>query len=177
MAAFVGGDESAFEELVARHGAAIKGFAARVTGDWPSAEDVFVETFTRLAEMAPRWRPTGSVRSLLFTIAYRRCLDRRRGRRRRLRALDGLTHEPRAAGAPDPEDAVHAARRAAELEDAIAALPADHRAAVLLTYRTGLSSREVGAVLGWTDQQVRSRLAYARRLLRQRLAPRSGEGE
>jgi len=61
------------------------------------------------------------------------------------------------------------------LERAIAALPEAHRAVVLLTYRHDLTSREVAEVLGCGDQEVRSRLSYARRLLRERLEDGGGD--
>jgi len=167
------GDESAFDQLVLRYGPALKGFAARVTSRPDEAEDIYVETFSRVVEAADRWRPTGSFRSYLFTIAWRICLDSSRRRGRQRRAMDTLRGEPHppsvAAPPPDPESLAAIEQRRRRLEAGIAELPERHRAAVLLTYRMGLSSPEVAEILGWSSQEVRSKLAYARRLLKQHL--------
>ncbi len=173
MRRFQRGDTGAFDRLVERHGGAVKGFATRVTSRPDEAEDIYVETFVRVVENAERWQPTGSFKSWLFTIAWRLCLDScRRAKVHRL-AMERIKVEPGPAptGAPpvSPEAAVAAAERARMLEQGIAGLPEKHRAAVMLTYRQGLSSPEVGEILGWSSQEVRSKLAYARRLLRQHL--------
>jgi hypothetical protein len=49
LARYRGGDESAFDALVARWGGAVKGYAIRMLGCRDQAEDIFVETFTRVA--------------------------------------------------------------------------------------------------------------------------------
>ena len=173
MHRFQRGDEVAFDELVGRYGPAVKGFAARVTSRYDEAEDIYVETFGRVVQAADRWKPTGSFRGYLFTIAWRLCLDSCRRHKLDRRAMDTLRDEPLVSpSAPppaSPEAQAVAAERRRRLEYGIAELPQRHRAAVLLTYRQGLSSPEVGEILGWTPQEVRSRLAYARRLLRQHL--------
>ena len=173
MLRFQRGDEAAFDQLVVRYGSAVKGFAARVTSRPDEAEDVYVETFVRVVESAHRWRPTGSFRSYLFTIAWRICLDTCRRNARHRRAMQVMREQPAtlpvAAQPASPEAQVAAAQRQQRLEQGIAELPERHRAALLLTYRQGLSSPEVGEILGWSAQEVRSKLAYARRLLRQHL--------
>ena len=166
LIAFRDGDEGAFDRLVERHGGAVKGFATRVVGDPHLAEDIFVETFLRVIETVPRWRPGGSVRSFVFTIAYRLCMDACRRRTRHLRAVDRLDPPVTPGVLGDPEGTAVASERARALERAIVALPEAHRAVVLLTYRHDLTAREVAEVLGCGDQEVRSRLSYARRLLR-----------
>jgi len=175
LIAFRDGDEGAFDRLVERHGGAVKGFAARVVGDPHLAEDIFVETFLRVFQTVGRWRPGGSVRSFVFTVAYRLCMDACRKRSRHLRAVGRLEPPPVPGALGDPEARAAASERAVVLERAIAALPEAHRAVVLLTYRHDLTSREVAEVLGCGDQEVRSRLSYARRLLRERLEDGGGD--
>ncbi len=168
MSRFQRGDEAAFDQLVERYGPAVKGFAARVTSRPDEAEDIHVETFVRVVQSAHRWRPTGSFRSYLFTIAWRICLDSCRRRSVQRRALESLRHEP--ASAPSsPESEAASAQQVQQLERGLAELSEHHRAAILLTYRSGLNSNEVGEILGLSAQEVRSRLTYARRLLRQHL--------
>ncbi|MBT3224031.1 MAG: sigma-70 family RNA polymerase sigma factor, partial [Proteobacteria bacterium] len=115
------------------------------------------------------WRPGGSFKSFLFTVAHRLCLDKLRRRKRGNRFMRMWRSIPTTQVSPE-EAAVNDERRW-RLEQALSELPEEHRAALLLYYGQELSSREVAAILGWTDQQVRSRLSYARRRLRANLIP------
>lgn len=166
-AAFARGDVGAFDRLYARWAPRITGYALRMLGRREDAEEVCVETFTRVLE--GRWRAEGAFKSWLFTVANRCCLERLRRRTvtDRVLSLFGATSRP--ADADSPELALIQDERERRLARAIAGLPHEHRAALLLTCSQELSAREVGAVLGLTDQQVRSQLSYARRLLRERL--------
>lgn len=162
VAAFVAGDEGAFAALYARYDARITGYALRMLGRREDAEEVCTEAFVRLVER--RWRPVGRVRSFLFTVAHRLCLDhlRRRNRRARLMSMFGAAPAP----VPTAEELLGGSERDRALAKAIEGLPEGHRAVVLLTYAEGLTSPEVAEIVGATEQQVRSKLAYARRLLR-----------
>ena len=98
----------------------------------------------------------------LYRIVTNACLDqlrRRRGAHERLR-------ESASGGAADPADDV-AGRL--DLEAALAALPADERAAVLLVDAEGLSYAEAASVLGVREGTVASRLHRARGALRDAL--------
>lgn len=160
-ARFLRGDRDAFAAIYGRYNGRVTTYALRVLGRREDAEEVCTEVFVRLVER--RWRPIGTVRSYLFTVAHRLCVDRLRSRRRRSRILGWFGASLAPAG-EEPEGDDH--RR---LHAAIDQLPDEHRAAVLLTYTEGLRSAEVGQILGCTDQQVRSKLAYARRVLREHL--------
>jgi RNA polymerase sigma-70 factor (ECF subfamily) len=161
-----GGEERAFELLYDRYAGRVTGYAQRMLGRREDAEEICIETFTRILE--GRWRNTGSFRAWLFTVAHRRCLERLRRRTLTDRVLSLFRTQP-SAEAASPEGALLQSEQGQHLERAIASLPPEHRATLLLTCAQELSSREVGEVLGLTDQQVRSQLSYARRLLRERM--------
>ena len=165
VAAYRRGDERAFEVLFARYRDRVTGYAWRMLGRREEAEEVCVEAFCRVVE--GRWSPTGRFRAFLFTVVHRRCLDRIRRRGRKQRALQLLGFGRTAD--PTPQDALELGERNAQLEAALRELPEEHRATVMLFYGQELGSKEVAAVLGCTDQQVRSRLSYARRKLRKAL--------
>jgi RNA polymerase sigma-70 factor (ECF subfamily) len=161
LARFQAGDDGAFAELYARHRGPVTGYAWRMLGRVEEAEEVCTDTFCRLVD--GRWRPAGTVRGYLFTVAHRLCLDRLRRRASMGRALLRLITGD---GAASPEGALIDAELREGLDAALLSLPPDHRAVVLLYYAEELSSREVAEVVGCSDQQVRSKLAYARRRLR-----------
>ena len=72
-------DEQAFAELVAALGPALLSFVRRTLGAaGHEAEDVVQEAFVRLYRARHRWQPSAAVRTYLFTIAGRLCLNRQR---------------------------------------------------------------------------------------------------
>src|SRR5690242_8948129 len=64
-------DESAFAELVRRHGSMVLGVGRSVLNDAHAAEDVFQATFLVLAKKASTVRKQDSVGSWLYGVAYR----------------------------------------------------------------------------------------------------------
>jgi RNA polymerase sigma-70 factor (ECF subfamily) len=161
------GDHPAFNLLFERYRDRLVGYCWRIVRDAEEAEEIATETFCRVLDGA--WRPGGSFRAFLFTVAHRQWIDRvrRRARTARFERLWRAAQPP--TGTPEQAVGDDERRRAVEL--ALAALPEDHRATVLLYYGQELRSREVAEILGITDQQVRSRLSYARRCLRDVLPP------
>lgn len=165
--AWTAGDPAALAVLFERYRDRVTGYAWRMLRRREEAEEVCLEVFCRVAGGA--WAPSGSLKAFLFTVAQRLCLDRlrRRGFADRahlaIAAMTGTADTPEAAAVADD--------RLARLEIGLAALPEAHRAAVLLFYGQELASKEVADILGCTDQQVRSRLSYARRALRATMLP------
>lgn len=160
---FQAGDDGAFRELYRRWQRPAAAYARRLVGDL-DAEEAVTDAFVKVVEGA--YRPTGSFRSFLFTVVRRNCLDRLRRRGTQERSAHLLHVVPEA---PEPEAMLDRFRDRERVAAAVQRLPEDHRSALLLYYQQGLSSAEVGAALGLTDQQVRSKLSYARRALRRQL--------
>lgn len=176
------GDDRAFEVLVERHGSAIKAYSLRMLRSAELAEEVYTETFLRVLEArGRRWQARGSVKGYLFTIAHRLCLDELRRRRTRRDAVPGLIAlaESRPVR-PSPEAVAVLGQRADQLEEALQALPREHRTVLLLRVVHGLSAAETGRATGLTVEQVHSQVSYARKRLRELLAdpmatPRAAE--
>jgi len=173
-------DEAALDALVGALAPAMLRFARRtLLGDACEAEDVVQEAFVRLWRARHRWRPTASVRTYLFTIVTRLCLNRRRSFLRRpphgpLPEADGAG-DP-GDGAPDPERLATSAQLRAALVEELAALPPAQRAAVLLRHEGGLSYQAIAAALDTTAGAVESLLSRARTRLRTRLEGWRAEG-
>ena len=164
LAAWADGDPTAFGVVYERWRGRALAYAIRMVGRREVAEEVCVDVFTRVLEGA--WQPTGRFRPFLFTALHRACIDRLRRERSWRKAWLRWLPDREAA---TPDAAVLADDRQRQLERALATLSDDHRAVIGLYYGQELPSREVATILGCTDQQVRSRLSYARRLLREAL--------
>ncbi len=160
------GDEEAFCEIVRQYGPPIMGFLRRLVGDPNRAEDAWSETFLRLARARDKYEPQGHFRAYLYSIARRCGLDQQRSYRRFGQLMNRIVEwKVPSQSQAAPMVTVLANERATMVHEALMKLPEEHRATILLSYQSGLASEEVGQIMGLTAQQVRNRLAYARRLL------------
>jgi RNA polymerase sigma factor (sigma-70 family) len=163
------GDETAFAELVRRHGRLVLGVSRRMVGDRSAAEDVFQAAFLLLAQKAGvvSWGPT--VGPWLYKTA------RRIAARERVRA-GRISVAPIGADIPappvDPSTALAWVEVRAALDDALATLPARLREPLVLCYLEGLTQDEAAAALGCSTTTIKGRVARGRERLRQILAKR-----
>lgn len=152
-----GGDMDAYEVLVRRHRGRIYRIALRMLGNSHDAEDVAQDVVIQVWTALAGFTGASSFTTWLYRIVVNRCLNKARGRRWTRPVLDD--DPPPAAGA---EEAVVAAARAKATMEAIAALPDDQRAVIVLHQLEGLSYREVAAVVNISEDAVRGRLHRAR---------------
>lgn len=160
-------EPAAVRTLVARKLPGLLALATRMLGDRMEAEDVAQEAFMRIWKQAPRWRE-GEARfdTWLHRVALNLCYDRLRAHREE--PADELPDTDDPAAAPDMQ--LEAQSRDARVRDALAALPARQREALVLSYYQELSNIEAAALMGITVEALESLLARARRSLRAQLA-------
>jgi len=126
-------------------------------GDRGHADDLTQEVYLRALPALERFRGESSARTWLLQIARHVCADHVRRRTRRRRLLDRVERET------DRSDAVVAGPGGQlELDDAVAALDPDRRAAFVLTQVVGLSYAEAAEVCEVPVGTIRSRVARAR---------------
>ena len=115
------------------------------------AEDCFQETFIAALRAYPRLRADSNLRAWVLTIAHRKALDAHRGRARRaLPVADpSLVKDSAEASLPPRDD---------ELWEAVHALPARQRAAVVLRYLADLPHREIAVAIGCSEEAARRSL-------------------
>ncbi len=176
MEAVRDGDEAAFEALVREHQKRVVAFVYRMLNDAGAAEDIAQQVFVQVWRSARRYRPTAKFTTWLLQIARNLVLNELRRRSRKpTSALVPKDHE---ASSAIYEDATlrnpgqEALDR--ELEDAVnqavAALPEQQRAALLLLRHEDMSYEEIAKVLKTTVPSVKSLIFRARTELRVRLA-------
>ena len=159
LAAVCEGSERAFNVLVDRHQQAVRHFVRRVVGRG-DADDVAQETFLAAWSQARAFRGGSTVRSWLFGIAWRKAKDlERSGLRRTSRDTQW-----REAGADARQGDTGALEYA--LEQALATLSLDQRAAVMLCLAYGLTNEEAAESLRLPLGTVKSHVLRGRERLR-----------
>ena len=162
-----------WEEIVRTHSARVYRLAYRLTGNAHEAEDLTQDVFVRVFRSLSSYSP-GTFEGWLHRITTNLFLDQAR-RKQKIR-FDGLADDfsDRTSGRePAADRALHDALLAPDVEAALAALPAEFRAAVVLCDIEGLSYEEVATTLGIKLGTVRSRIHRGRSLLRQALQHRA----
>lgn len=161
------GDESAFANLVDRHGAMVLNLCRRRLGDPHSADDAFQATFILLAQKAKSVPWQESIAGWLHQTAYRVCCKARVGASRR------RFHESQAgAMKTTPTATAIDADFRDLLDEELERLPDKYRLPLVLCYLEGKSNEDAAAELRWTRGTLSGRLARGRDLLGQRLTRR-----
>jgi RNA polymerase sigma factor (sigma-70 family) len=165
-------DEVAFEELLNRHGAMVLGVCRRWLMHTDDIDDAFQATFLILIRKASSLRNRDLLGPWLHGVAYRVAVRARAhsARRNAIHPLP-LTVEPSTCDVPGRLEQLELQ---CALDEEITRLPEKHRRAVILCFLEGRTHEDAARELGWPLGTVKSRLAWARDRLRDRLARRAG---
>jgi RNA polymerase sigma factor (sigma-70 family) len=165
-----------WDEVVRTHSARVYRLAYRLTGNSHDAEDLTQEVFVRVFRSLSSYTP-GTFEGWLHRITTNLFLDMVRRRQRiRFEGLADDAHERLPGREPSPAQSFDDRHLDGDIEAALAALPPDFRAAVVLCDIEGLSYEEIAATLGVKLGTVRSRIHRGRAQLRAALEHRSRQG-
>lgn len=172
VARVLAGDSSAFSGIVARWQGPLINLAYRFCADRGRAEEMAQEAFLRAYRGLGKFRGDAAFSTWLFALATNLYCSELRRIPQRLVALDD---------APEPADP-HSASAAYEAEDrdravrqAVLALPAKYREALLLYYFHEMDVPQAARSLRLPQGTVKARLYRGRELLRAKLTRHSGE--
>jgi RNA polymerase sigma-70 factor (ECF subfamily) len=152
VAAAASGDRIALADVVSATQGDVWRLCAHLV-DRASADDLTQETFLRALPAIARFRGESSLRTWLLQIARHTCADEIRRRRRGRALFDRLRGEQRPAVTSSG---------VVELDDLVARLDPDRRAAFVLTQVLGVSYAEAAEVCDCPVGTIRSRVARAR---------------
>jgi RNA polymerase sigma-70 factor (ECF subfamily) len=158
LAAIAEGDARAFGDLVARYQTRFYGVARRMLGSDADAEDAVQLAFLHVLRSAAAYRTEWSGSTWLYRILTNVAIDLWRKRRR---LAEDPELETASIAGPGSERI--------DLDRALAKLPAEARAALVLCYVEGLSYAEIARVRGVTINTVKTHLLRAKRLMRRHL--------
>ncbi len=182
----------AFDVLFAAHHDYVYSLANALLGNTQDAEDVTQEVFLRVFRALPFYQPErATLRTWLTTIVVNACkthrsrnflrnlLSRGRGGANSNNGNNVALDDEQVLNSVDsslwgaPEDHVLRVELRESVKDVLAKLRLEHRTVVILHYYQHLSCQEIAHILGCPEGTVRSRLHYARRIVKVHLEKRT----
>lgn len=171
-----GGEAAAMDELLRRHYDRVHAVCRRIAGGTRDADDAAQEAMIRVVRNLDRFDGRSAFGTWVYRIATNTALDelRKRKRRPQLRSVaddDDLRQRPEQADEIADRLIDSVADRLA-IDAALAELPEEFRAAVVLRDVGDLDYAEIAEVLELPIGTVKSRIARGRRLLIEKLGNR-----
>lgn len=168
LAAHVAGDPHAFTELVHRHRDRLWAVAVRTMGDTGEAEDALQDALISAFRRADQFRGDAQVTTWLHRIVVNACLDRLR--RRKARPTSPLPESDAPdTGLPEADDLIEQRETQLVIAEALAELPEEQRAAILLVDVEGWPIEDAARMLDCPPGTVKSRCSRGRAKLAKRL--------
>jgi len=175
------GDESAFEELVAKYQDRVLTVLFNAIGSREEAEDLTQEVFLRVYRARHGYQPSAKFSTWIFTITNNLAMNARRSRKvRRTVAIQSRDSGPLGARpqeqlvaekSPSASGQLHASEVAEMVREAVGKLDERQRMAVLLNKFEDLGYAEIAQIMGTTPSAIKSLLSRARTNLREMLEP------
>ena len=172
---FRDGDVEAFATLVRRHRDRVYRVCLRVTGDVEEALDASQEAFLSALRNLERFRGDAAFTTWIHRIAVNASYDRMRAKARAplLRAVDD--DAPRPEPGPPAPDIADAVVDASDVSAALALVPEEFRAALVLADVEDLPYDEIAAILEVPVGTVKSRVHRGRVALARAMGVGDGE--
>jgi len=170
------GDDTSFGLLLERHRGPVVHFLYRMVQNQAVSEELAQEVFLRVYRSRETYEPTAKFTTWLFRIATHVALNSIRDRKKEKghesldeQLLDGVERQV-ADEQPTVEQEMVQRVKLREVRQAIEALPAKQRAAVLMHKYEGLDYAQIAGVLSCSESAIKSLLFRAYESLRGRLA-------
>jgi len=175
MARHVGGDADAFGEIFRRHRDRLWAVALRTLGNRDDAADALQDAMISAFRRAESYRGEAAVTTWLHRIVVNACLDR--VRREAVRATDPLPEDDRSADVAAGRDEIEARETSLDVTAALATLPVEQRAALVLVDMAGYSVADAARILDVATGTIKSRCARGRARLLPLLRSRTVTGD
>jgi RNA polymerase sigma-70 factor (ECF subfamily) len=141
----------------------LRRYARALTRDINAADDLVQDCLTRALSKVHLWQSGTDLRAWLFTILHNQYVNHVRRAVREGAAVGLSETEPLLTSAPNQAKRLELR----DLERAIAKLPEEQRAVLLLVGLEGMRYEEVAVILSVPVGTIRSRLSRGREMLRQ----------
>jgi RNA polymerase sigma-70 factor (ECF subfamily) len=171
LRAVAGGDADALAEMYRRLESSIYAFAMSRLGDREQAAEVLHEVMLEVWRKADTFRGRSRTLTWILGIARHKILEAQR-RSKRWRPEPPPDEDVPDTTAPAPFERVDRGERRDAVRGALAALSDDHREVIHLAFYQDLSYPEISRLLDIPEGTVKTRVFYAKKAMRRRLAGR-----
>ena len=184
MARLAAGHDAALNELMERHGEKLFHYLIRCLQNEEEAADLAQETFVRVYQHRARFDSGQKFSTWLYTIASNLVRDRYRWRARHPQISLNAEHEETgtelgarlAHPGASPRESLKTTERVTAVQNAMAALPEELRAPLILAEYEDKPQAEIAQILSWSVKAVETRIYRARKQLRTALGFLLGQG-
>jgi len=175
---FKKGEKQVLDELLKRYYSRVYRLAYGILRNPQDAEEVIQEVFLRVFQKLDEFKGESSFSSWLYRVAvnttYMKLRDKKGASMISLNEIGKLIDEQMVKSGSSqwiarPDDELLTEEALKIISDAIEQLPDDFKTVLILRDVEGLSTEEVGKILGLTVPAVKSRLHRARLFLRKKL--------
>jgi RNA polymerase sigma-70 factor, ECF subfamily len=168
-------DPDAWDRLLHRYQLPLFAYVSELVRPEQSSLDIVQETFINAARHLDTLRDDDRFGSWLFGIAHQKCVQhwRRQGRENRFLDADAPPPDETPASTGDPGQWLIRKEREEEFLAALDRLPAAHRSVLLLHFLKEFPLEEIAAITAVPVGTVKSRLHYAKKMLRELLEDRT----
>jgi RNA polymerase sigma-70 factor (ECF subfamily) len=157
---------SIFKQIMQRYQGLVWNIAFRYTADTDDSKDIVQDTFIRLIEAAPRYKPTASLSTFIYHIVTNLCLDFKKKKRPVPLDTLELTADDTTE---DCDEKLDSDARKAHLTHALHNLPARQRLAIIYKYDHDLSIRDIADIMKTTEKSVERLLYHGRENLKKKM--------
>jgi len=164
------GDLGAFESLYNKYKTQVYRTALGLVRDSVVAEEVLQDCFLRVHANLHKLDGERGLAPWLHRVTVNLCYTHLTRNKRQDESLDDLAEVLPTSSAAMPERNLMQTELRAAIQEGVDSLEYSHRAVVILYYLQGFSLEEIAYTLRCPVGTVKSRLFYAREMLRERLA-------
>jgi RNA polymerase sigma-70 factor (ECF subfamily) len=157
------GDASAMRLLYTRHSSRLYRFILRLTHNSATAEELVNEVFLHIWRSAGKFEGRSQASTWLLAVARHKALGLLR--RASSEPLDEDAYESIEDTADNPEAAMQKKQKGAILRNCLTKLSPAHREIIDLVYFHGKTISDAAAIIGITQNTVKTRMFYARKRL------------
>jgi len=156
-------EEDSLHDLYSRYGQKMYAYAMSILRDSDQAEDVLQECLVVAWQKASQYHGQGRLIAWLLGIIHHKSVSLLR--RSSAISLDVISNEPES---PDPTPTQESEHREKSqiIQSVLQTLSGDHRMVIQLVFYQHLSMDETAKILGCPVGTVKSRLNYAKQMLR-----------
>ena len=168
------GDSRAFRRVFEIYRDRVYALCRNMAGNDQDAEDLTQESFVWAFKNIGSFRAEAAFGTWLYRIASNRCLGELRKRKPRFQSVEAMEEQGVVALAvtgPNPEEQVVRKEAVRRVEAAVAELPESQRIVFVLGTQMGMRYREIGDIVGCSEDAVKVRIHRARKRVRDAIKP------